>query len=320
MKTQHQTAFNIGCVVLLALLFTNPLNAQTVPWLEVGSEWTYQHGHVSGPEHFQVKYSITEETYFAGKQCAKMEGISSLELGCMSLQPPYYFYVSNDSLYYANESDSTFRLIADFGASVGDSWEYQVITDINNQVVVDTFLVTVTGINVLNIEGEELRELELDYQWIGSSFYDEMWLWPYSENLTEVIGGLGFFAPFGQLGFCDNETNVTLQCFESPSFSYRNPEYPSCDFVVGIDESDKNNRLSIFPNPASHTVNIEIPPSWISSEGVLKLYNSTGKMVYSRSGGFANTEQIQVNGLPSGLYFVGFQSKEKKIVQKLVID
>lgn len=320
MKTQLHTAFNIGGILLLTLLFATPLYAQNTPWLEVGSEWSFQHGVVSGPEHYQVKYGITEETTFAGQECAKMERTSTNDFGCISIAAPYYFYVSNDSLFYASELDSTFRLVADFGANIGDSWEYLVVSDYNNSVVVDTFLVTVNGITTLAIEDQDLRQLDLNYEWLGSNSSDEVWLGLYGGDMTEVIGGLGFFTPFGKFGFCDYETNVTFQCFESPSFSYLNPEYPSCNFVLGINESDKNSRLSIFPNPAKNSVNIEVLPSLGSIKSTLTIYNSSGQLVYSRTENFAHSEQIELSALPGGLYFVYFQSEESRIIQKLVID
>src|SRR6056297_2805571 len=112
-------------VILLSLCFSTVfLHAQDAAWLEVGSEWTFQHGSFGGPEHFQVVYGITEETTFAGRACVKMEKISNLGLGCMGLQPPFYFYVSNDSLYFANDELDEFRLAIDFGAVPGDSWEF----------------------------------------------------------------------------------------------------------------------------------------------------------------------------------------------------
>ena len=312
---------NIHFYFLLILFFIHSTSSYTqdLLWLEVGSEWTYQHGVFSGPEHYQVTYGITEQTTFAGKQCAKMERISSLALGCMSLQPPFYFYVSNDSLFYANESDSTFRLIADFGASVGDSWKYQVITDIDDPVVVDTFLVTVTGVNLLNIEGNELRELELDYEWLGSSFYEDLWLGLYSDNLTEVIGGFGFFAPFGQLGFCDYEIDVNFQCFESPSFSYLNPEYPSCDYILGF-ESVESTLPSVFPNPTSGIINVEIPVSWVASEGTVQLFNSHGQIVYNHTGSLNNLSRIDLSHYSKGIYLLSIESGNERGMAKLVVD
>lgn len=308
----------------LSIIFmVNIVHAQNLPWLEVGSEWIYQHGVWSGPDHVQVTYGITEQTTFAGRECAKMERLSTNGLGCISLQDPYYFYVSNDSLYYANESDSTFRLIADFGASVGDSWEYHVITDLDNPVVVDTFLVTVNGVSILSVEGEGLRQLELGFEWLGSSFYEDQWIVPYSgfpAIITEVIGGNGFFAPFGQLGFCDYETNVTFQCFESPSFSYLNPEYPSCNYVVSVDENNRDTSLNIFPNPASEAIEIEVPEIWRHQTGTVQLNSSTGKVVYDESSVLTNLLHIPLGHLPRGMYFLSIQSGAERNVAKIVVE
>lgn len=316
--------FYTSFVIAFALCFSDfAVVAQDAPWLEVGSEWTYQHGVFSGPEYFQVTYGITEQTTFSGKECAKMERTSSNGLGCMSLQPPFYFYISNDSLFYTNESDSTFRLIADFGASIGDSWEYHVITDIDNPVVVDTFLVTVSGVNMLNIEGEELRQLELAYEWLGSSFYEEQWLAPYTgfpAILTEVLGGNGFFAPFGQIGFCDYETDVTFQCYDASSFTYLNPEYPSCSYVVGLDENRISQNLNIFPNPARDIVQLEIPETWHGKSGIVQLHNSKGQLVYEYSSVLSTLLRIPVEELPRGIYLLSLQAGEERGVSKLVVE
>ncbi len=280
-------------------------------------------GFFSGPENYQITYGITEETTFAGQECAKMERLSINGLGCISLQPPIYFYVSNDSLYYANESDSTFRLIADFSASVGDSWEYQVITDIEEQVVVDTFLVTVTGVSILRVEGEDLRQLELDYEWLGSSFYEDQWMGLYTgfpAIITEVIGGNGFFAPFGQLGFCDFETDVTFQCFESPSFSYINPEYPSCNYLVGLDENALAKSLSIFPNPAREAIHIDVPEMWHHHKGTIQLRSSTGKIAYDKTAELPSLLRIPLVDLPQGMYLLSLQSGQERNVAKVIVN
>jgi len=134
--------------------------AQDLPWLEVGSEWTYQHGVVSGPEHFQVTYGITEQTTFAGQACAKMERISTLGLGCMALEAPYYFYVSNDSLYYATDDFEDFRLAVYFGAEPGDSWEY--ITGYGENTT--SFTATVNSVTTMDVGDITLRRLSISYQ------------------------------------------------------------------------------------------------------------------------------------------------------------
>lgn len=306
-------------IVLLSLcLYPVILNAQDALWLEVGSEWTFQHGVWSGPEHYQVTYGITEETTFAGRECVKMENTSSLALGCMGLQPPFYFYISNDSLYYANDELDDFRLAVDFGAEPGDSWEF--VTGYGESTT--AFTVTVNSVSVVEVDEFSLRRLNVTYEFDlegGEVMYD--YIFPETMEITEVIGAqYMFFIPMGHGAVCDYETEVTFQCFESPSFDYLNPDYPSCDFILSVDKPEDSIAISVFPNPASDVVNIEVPSSWTGSETSIHLINSRGQLVQSRAEWRTGTPQIHVEDLPKGLYYLSVENGENRVVRKLVVD
>ncbi len=304
--------------IFLFICFPSIAPAQDLPWLEVGSEWTYQHGVVSGPEHFQVTYGITEQTTFAGQPCAKMERISTLGLGCMALEAPYYFYVSNDSLYYATDDFEDFRLAAYFGAEPGDSWEY--ITGYGENTT--SFTATVNSVTTIDVDEITLRRLNITYQFdteSGEMMYD--YIYPETMEITEVIGASHmFFVPLGHGSACDSETNVTFQCFESPSFSYLNPIYPSCNYVVGVEESGSFTDLSVFPNPASSYINIDIPRSWISGDVNVQLYNCTGRLVYEQSSALNQFPSISVEHLPKGFYLLNIRSGTKRGIAKVVVE
>lgn len=296
-------------VILLAMCFSPfVLHAQDTPWLEVGSEWTYQNGHIGGPEHFQFKYGISEETVFAGQECVKMEKLDFGTGGmwCRTLIDPYYFYESNDSLYFASELDSTFRLVADFGALVGDSWLYVLPAPFFDDeiIVVDTFLITVTNVEIINIDGHNLRKLSLDLEWLGNSdpsleFFQELY---FDVHMIEVIGGTGFFAPLGRYSTCDAETTVRFQCFDSENLNYINPFYPACDFIVGIEENDLAETLNVFPNPASNWLQLESN----SSEPILSvdIYSLSGQLISTYPARQTNNETIDVSGLSPGMYLI----------------
>lgn len=311
---------NIHFYFLLILFFIHSTSSYTqdVPWLETGSEWTYQHGVVSGPEHFQVTYGITEQTTFAGQLCAKMERISTLGLGCMALEAPYYFYVSNDSLYYATDDFEDFRLAVYFGAEPGDSWEY--ITGYGENTT--SFTATVNSVTTIDVDEITLRRLNITYQFdteSGEMMYD--YIYPETMEITEVIGASHmFFVPLGHGSVCDYETNVTFQCFESPSLSYLNPIYPSCNYVVGVEESGSITDLAVFPNPASSHINIEIPPSWVTDDVNAQLYNCTGKLVYEQSSALTQYPSISVGHLPKGIYLLNIQSGTEHGIAKVVVE
>jgi len=310
-------------ILFLAILITPVvLHAQNPPWLEVGSEWTYQNGHIGGPEHFQFKYGITEETVFAGQACAKME---KLDFGmggmwCRTLIDPYYFYESNDSLFFASELDSTFRLVADFGAMVGDSWLYILPAPFFDDeiIVVDTFLITVTNVDIINIDDHNLRKLSLDVEWLGNSdpsleFFQELY---FDVHMIEIIGGTGFFAPLGRYSTCDAETTVRFQCFDSENLNYINPFYPACDFILSTNESTELEAMHIFPNPAN---------SWVRIDGHaaaqvhrVEVYNLSGQLVRSHTLQQSGNGIIDVSALPPGMYVVHAHQSDRVMTAKFV--
>lgn len=294
------------------------LRAQNPSWLEVGSEWTYQYGHCCGPEHYQVKYGITEETTFAGKVCAKMEKIpfGASGINCVPFGPPYYFYVSNDSLFIASDALDEFRLAFDFGAEPGDSWQYKAGVDDD----VFEYTITVNSVETINIGGIPLRQLNITYDfdietdgeaWFLASIYPETMV------VTEVIGAHHmFFVPLGYAGFCHDEANVQLQCFESPSFSYINPVYPACDFITSIEALEERREIHLFPNPAG---------SWVRIDGQaagqvhrVEVYNLSGQLVHSHTLQQTGNGIIDVSALPSGMYVVHAHQSGRVMTAKFV--
>lgn len=296
-QPKNQTIKNLFYLLLLASL---PIHAQDLPWLEVGSEWTYQHGHAFGSEHFQVTFGITEETTFAGKNCAKMEPIP-IESGlpCSSITPPYYYYVSNDSLFFAKSSDTEFQLAVDFGAGVGDSWNF---TTGENEFATE-YLVTVSGISTIEVEGYTLRKLELSYSFNeGSGVEPFIFIYPSSLEVIEVVGSLHqFFTPFGQNGVCDFEANTQLQCFDSPSLSYLNSIFPNCDFILSIDDAQYSSDISIFPNPTLNS--IVLTGELLKNTDWVEIYNLQGAVVLRHSVSNAG-DVIDLSALENGVYLI----------------
>lgn len=283
--------------------------AQAPNWFEPSSSWTYNHGVVSGPEHFQSTFGIAESV-FADKTCAKMEPIESSSFGCFPIQPPYYFYESNDSIFYASEIDSTFRLAYNFNAMPNESWTFIVPSDVLD--LADTFNVVVQNVNSILIDGITIKELLLEYTNISQNPIIE--IYPQEITVLEYVGALSYFlVPFGQLGFCDDETNIQLQCFVSPSFGYVNPEFETC--LVSVPTLEKHNSLHIYPNPASDVITLELKENSI---GTIRIMQFDGKLVFSQSLSFAEA-RITLPSLSPGMYLVEVINPNGRYIQKLQI-
>lgn len=90
----------------------------------------------------------------------------------------------------------------------------------------------------------------------------------------------------------------------------------SCGIVsVGLTTSNKDLGLNVFPNPASHELNIVI------NKGMAKLsiYSATGQII-SEYGSFTGTKVIDVSSLPKGLYVLQFVNENGVYSERLVIE
>jgi hypothetical protein len=75
--------------------------------------------------------------------------------------------------------------------------------------------------------------------------------------------------------------------------------------------------IEIYPNPANRIVTIEIPV--VPQEGVtVLLFDATGKKLFTKIIN-SNREQLNVESLPAGLYFLKAYLKDKILTHKLVI-
>jgi hypothetical protein len=70
--------------------------------------------------------------------------------------------------------------------------------------------------------------------------------------------------------------------------------------VIGVDEMDENEGLSVFPNPATEKIIIEIKS--VSGEGAIEVYNNLGVLIKLYK--IYSSGVIDVADLPPGLYFI----------------
>ena len=91
-----------------------------------------------------------------------------------------------------------------------------------------------------------------------------------------------------------------------------------------VDELKKNNgsKLGLFPNPnqGSFTLNVSFESK--IDEATIRIYNSMGQILYnemicSDSEDFG--EQIRLNGLTPGIYFVNVKNANQEVSRKMII-
>ena len=82
-------------------------SAQTPEWFELGTTWSYKHRLAFDwfSQEYLAEFQVTELTEYNGQACAKIEATDG-NLMCLSVEPPYYVYESNDSIFYSSSTMS----------------------------------------------------------------------------------------------------------------------------------------------------------------------------------------------------------------------
>lgn len=285
----------------LFCLFSISSIAQEPEWFELGTTWTFNHlmAFDQNQEEYLAEFEVTEILEYNGVSCSKIEATQG-GLWCISVEPPYYFYESNDSIFYAVENMDDFELAFVFDGS--DSWVFPFVY----QEFPQEFLVSLVSSETISVEGFSLKRQELDYSAIGEQFVDM----PSEIEVIEFVGALEtFIIPFGTGGTCDGAYNIQLRCFSSPSFDYQNPEFSSC--TLSSDEVQKERQI-FFPNPASENI------SWVEPIDHISLFDATGKLLLQKQ---INGEQsLSVEHLPPGFYTILINDGATVFSQKLIIE
>lgn len=85
---------------------------------------------------------------------------------------------------------------------------------------------------------------------------------------------------------------------------------------IGIDKVYFNDKVGVYPNPASSEVIISSP---ISTEGSIKLFDVTGKMlIYRQHAVLDNSFSLDVSHLPTGVYFIRLNTAQGMATKKLL--
>jgi len=86
---------------------------------------------------------------------------------------------------------------------------------------------------------------------------------------------------------------------------------------TAIDEvSNKEDLITVFPNPATNTITIEFPKAVVSN---IAIYNLLGEEVYSTTNNKQQTtNNIDVSALPSGVYFIKATTEKGVVVRKFI--
>ncbi len=87
--------------------------------------------------------------------------------------------------------------------------------------------------------------------------------------------------------------------------------------IISINLGNKNEEISVFPNPASSLVNISLPSS---ASYEISLLNISGQLIYNTKITTSNNLVLNVSGYKAGVYFVRVIHDGITETKKLIIN
>jgi uncharacterized repeat protein (TIGR03803 family) len=100
----------------------------------------------------------------------------------------------------------------------------------------------------------------------------------------------------------------------------RSADAASISFIVTSVEEDQKRSISVYPNPASDLININVPEDFLGHVQVL-FFSSNGEYVQSQSIQFKKQQRaLKVDTLPSGLYHMLIRKGQQVISAKVLIN
>ncbi|NOQ70823.1 MAG: T9SS type A sorting domain-containing protein [Crocinitomix sp.] len=291
-------------VIITCFLFTQNLAAQTPDYFGNNPTWSDQYDDIIGEVPIYNKH-----TYL-------LDGTETIGAYTYHIMR-YRNYTSNDywgpfvyqaeyaslkvrqegrSVYYYDTVAEFDSLLISYELEVGDDligqpgyfFPSSVITDIDSILVDDTYrrVLYFDGgePNARYIEGIAYLWGELDHNY-GSCFA-QMHIIDYEPS-------------FGTYGFnCYGENGSSL---------YKPLPDLSCNFTLGITESEPSNQLPlVFPNPASTDLLIRFNQTEIDK---IEILNLLGQVIKSYPTNSQNIQTLDIKDIPEGMYLIQFSEK-----------
>ncbi len=129
----------------------------------------------------------------------------------------------------------------------------------------------------------------------------------------------GFYNPGDMVSFNINENYAYVG--HNGTGLWRAP-LSDCEVVLTDVEQKDNNRIKkLFPNPATDRIYLELnTESWQLSTGEMEIYNTFGEKMSNVSANILGEKiAVDVSGLSPGMYFLSYNTKEGKFVEKFIV-
>ena len=213
-----------------------------------------------------------------------------------------YVYEENGKIYWWNKDLQEFTTLYDLTANVGDEWEIKVGTE--------SLIMHVDAVENYEYEGKTYRMLRVSDE---NDFF--------SGDIVCGVGHLTSFFPERLMNRGKGYRVTGLRCYWVEGNLIFKINRDDCDAIYaqlhnGIEEdgpSTGSGTLVVYPNPANNILFVETQNFASLPNQAYRITNLMGQTLLQ---GRITTEnqQINIEKLPSGMYFITLEGTTKKFV------
>jgi hypothetical protein len=281
--------------------------------------WNIVGDNVFTNAEYEFRYGLYGDTVINSKSYSKVYSLFDTTL--INPNSTYFGAIREDvnrKVYFLKPGYEE-TILYDFSAQIGDTIWYQI----GGALCGDTFAfwpqtphyLVVSTIDSILLENNEYRK-----KWnLNGEFMADHWV--------EGIGSISWFGLFNPI-----ISDIAL-CGDSYSFACFRQNYETiyidnvncgtcyCNIILSYEDifDNRDNKLSIFPNPAEN----EMVIIFLNADGPynIQIFNMTGQNVYTRTEVHEDYLKIPVSTLQSGQYILIVSNRNKEIVRegKLIV-
>lgn len=271
----------VSLLTLLSVLINSELKAQN--YFAKNTTWVYDKPSYNIFQSSYTTLTSLGDSIFNGDTLTYIHGVVNCTVGENSLLKQV-----DKKVYRLNTCDSTYSLLYDFGAEIGDTLFFES----DHCEFEDTILVVVDTIFQTNINGIDKKTFYLTQIYYHSnSFYG---------LVIEGIGNINNFYPM--LGTCD-PNGSELRCYTDSILGEYNTGMNGGDcYFNNLNNNEiETEYTSLLPNPNKGTFKLLF--NSVKNNTHITIINSIGLTVFEKD--YLETQEVTISEQwPAGIYFI----------------
>ena len=279
--------------------FTNFIETE----MNLEGEWYYEILNDDGSITYQHLECVADTTIGSQRPKIIIRSNTQYDKDLITEVTHEYIYEENGKVYWWNKDLEEFTTLYDLAAEVDDEWEIKVGTE--------SITMHVDAVEIIEHENKTYRMLSVS---------DPEGL--FSGDIVCGIGHLTNFFPERLMNQGKGYSVEGLRCYwVGDELTFQTGDV-DCDAILselqGVDDngpSTGSGALMVYPNPADGVVFVRLPQCDSPTTGKTE-YRITNLMGQTLLQGHINAEnqQINIENLPSGMYFITLGGQTVKFV------